>query len=327
MAIYHATPNHLAALAAEVDARVGVDEAVQVALTTWETTTLPHAYADAISSTYDEVIVPSKFCLDALTGLNPGVAAMGVHVVPHCFDEEAWPMPAPRPDNMPYRFYSIGQTGARKNMLGVLAAYLHAFTAADPVTLLLVIGGVDRAQVNSLVARSGLPQHALPAFSVIEGGNLPEQDIIDLHAGGDCYVSATRGEGWGLGMFEAAAMGRKVIAPALGGQRDFLQYADWYRVAVMMAPCFGEEARGQVIEREGRLMQTATVSIPPGVDAKQVWYEPVLTDLARGMRLQMQPYPCDPDNQAFQRQQFEYHFSYRAVGPRLVNTLKEIIES
>lgn len=323
VAIYHTTPNHLTSLTAEVELRSGdADEPVQIALTTWETMSLPQAYADKISSTYSAAIVPSTFCREALVA-HPGLAAMGVHVVPHCFDQQAWPMPAPRPDNTPYRFYSIGQAGARKNMLGVLAAYLHAFTADDPVSLLLVIGGLDRAEVNSLVARSGLPRASLPAFAVIEGGSLPESDIFDLHAGGDCYVSAARGEGWGLGMFEAALMGRKVVAPMLGGQKDFLQYAIWYRVALMVAPCFGEEVRGQVVEREGRLIQTSTVSIPPGVDAKQTWYEPVLYDVARGMKHLMSP--SHPDMQAAQREMLERHFSYRAVGPQLLNTLKEII--
>ena len=49
-----------------------------------------------------------------------------------------------------------------------------------------------------------------------------DREIEELHAGGDCFVSLCRGEGWGLGAFDAAAHGNPVVITGFGGQLDYL---------------------------------------------------------------------------------------------------------
>jgi hypothetical protein len=44
----------------------------------------------------------------------------------------------------------------------------------------------------------------------------------DLHRGGDCYLSLSRGEGWGLGAFDAAAWGNPVVVTGWGAAPEFL---------------------------------------------------------------------------------------------------------
>ena len=51
---------------------------------------------------------------------------------------------------------------------------------------------------------------------------LSDTQMLALHARGDCYVSLTRSEGWGLGAFDAARFGKPLIMTAYGGQLDFL---------------------------------------------------------------------------------------------------------
>jgi glycosyltransferase involved in cell wall biosynthesis len=43
-----------------------------------------------------------------------------------------------------------------------------------------------------------------------------------LHCLGDVYVSMAHGEGWGLGAFDAAALGRPLLMTGWGGHRDYL---------------------------------------------------------------------------------------------------------
>src|SRR5690606_35061560 len=43
-----------------------------------------------------------------------------------------------------------------------------------------------------------------------------------LHALGDCYVSLSHGEGWGLGAFDAAGLGKPVITAAWSAAPDYL---------------------------------------------------------------------------------------------------------
>ena len=52
--------------------------------------------------------------------------------------------------------------------------------------------------------------------------NIPPRDIDHLHTRGDCYVSLTRGEGWGLPAFDALLFGNPVIITGWSGQLDYL---------------------------------------------------------------------------------------------------------
>ena len=51
---------------------------------------------------------------------------------------------------------------------------------------------------------------------------LTEAEMLALHQTSDCYVTAARSEGFGLGAFEAALVGNHVIAPKYSGLLDFL---------------------------------------------------------------------------------------------------------
>jgi glycosyltransferase involved in cell wall biosynthesis len=61
-----------------------------------------------------------------------------------------------------------------------------------------------------------------PAIRLI-AGTIRESDVLALHARGDCFVSLSRSEGWGLGGFDAAAYGTPVVTTAWGGQLDYLE--------------------------------------------------------------------------------------------------------
>ncbi len=52
--------------------------------------------------------------------------------------------------------------------------------------------------------------------------HLDRAGIDGLHARGDCFVSLSRGEGWGLGAFDAAAAANPVVVTRWGGSLDFL---------------------------------------------------------------------------------------------------------
>jgi hypothetical protein len=203
---------------------------------------------------------------------------------------------------LPLRFYTVGAWNERKNPAGIIKAYLSTFNADDHVLLMICASGVDQNEIRSLMARSGINAGKLPAIRVIENaGALGEDELREIHGAGDCYVSATRGEGWGLGLFEAAIMGRWIVAPDHGGHADFLYgeaYADeggvWHDtgdypwcldVPCSQTPCFGSEVRGEIQkDPQGRMFQAAKVTIPPGVTCKQTWAEPDLADLGRRMR-------------------------------------------
>ncbi len=71
---------------------------------------------------------------------------------------------------------------------------------------------------------------------------LSESQIRRLHLRGDCYVSLCRGEGWGIGAFDAAAHGNPVVMTAFGGQLDYLKRELAYLVNYELVPVINPQA-------------------------------------------------------------------------------------
>lgn len=338
--VFHAQPRLLEAL---ISSRQ-VLGARNVALTTWETSSMPSSFVAALER-FDHVIVPSRFCVDAITH-DPEAQVIDKHwliarrvvgssirkfsIIPHCFDPVFWNPDDPRhvlirPQDPRTRFYTIGAWGERKNPLGILRAYLSEFSSSDEVLLTMVLDGVDLTEVRSLIARSGLAPQEMPALSIPDTTLLTEDALRLLHAQHDVFVSATRGEGWGLGLFEAACMGKHVIAPTWGGQQEFLDdYQLAERILSTLTPCFGSETRGEIING----MQTSRVSMPPGMTCKQHWAEPDLSHIAIAMR------DCHMNSSDRRRREsarddrarLVQNYSYRTVGQMFETVLQEVIQ-
>jgi glycosyltransferase involved in cell wall biosynthesis len=51
---------------------------------------------------------------------------------------------------------------------------------------------------------------------------LTNAEMAAMHRQGDCFLSLCRGEGWGLGAFDAAAYGNPVVITGFGGHLDYL---------------------------------------------------------------------------------------------------------
>jgi len=213
--------------------------------TVWELERLPDHWP-AILNQLDGVLVPCRWNADSFR--RSGVT-VPIHVVPHVSQFEARPTASsaahaalaarlgrPR-DELGFLFYTIGTWSARKAPERVVAAFLEAFTADDPVTLVVKTSRNDvtrarrrwwagfrmrypspRAALAELVARYPRP----PRIVCIADETLSDDEMLALHEQGDCFVSLARTEGWGLGAFEATRLGKPVVMTGYGGQRDFL---------------------------------------------------------------------------------------------------------
>jgi hypothetical protein len=155
------------------------------------------------------------------------------------------------------------------------------------------------------------------------GQRLSEAELLTIHNTSHCYVSAARGEAWGLGAFEAALLGNPVIMPGFGGQTDFLDtYAGWTKVPHFLTPAIGQDFQAALpFEVAGLRFKPMTAGVPMGLQADQHWAEPDLGFLQDAMRsvaaasyLQQRPY---------QRAELERRFGYQTVGPQLVAALYE----
>lgn len=148
----------------------------------------------------------------------------------------------------------------RKNPLGVIEAFSRAFQPNEgPILVIKSINGT--AQLASLeilrLAATGRSD-----IHIVDG-YLPTEDKDVLIASSDCYVSLHRAEGYGLGMAEAAALGKPVIATNYSGNLTFLNEQNSYLIGYTMSSVPG----GTPPYREGA-----------------AWAEPDLDEAAAAMR-------------------------------------------
>jgi glycosyltransferase involved in cell wall biosynthesis len=116
------------------------------------------------------------------------------------------------------RFLNVSEWGPRKNIGGLLGAWMKATTPKDNAVLILrlsrfgplsdlfpfVVTGVERRIGKT--RRDCAPVHFL-------GGTFSDGEMRCLYAAATHYISMSFGEGWDQPMLEAGASGLKLIAP------------------------------------------------------------------------------------------------------------------
>jgi glycosyltransferase involved in cell wall biosynthesis len=204
----------------------------------WELERVPDEWPAALNL-YERVFVPSRFNQEAL--LAAGVTAV-VDVVPH-IAREATPVPdgpswgAITDDD--FVFYTIGAWTTRKAMEETIRAYLDAFDADDRVALIIKTEPVNRIAYHALSKRERrtapahvamvwftlaqiMADYARPPKVHLIARQISAREIDRLHTRGNCFVSLTRSEGWGLCPFDAALFGNPVVITGWGGHLDYL---------------------------------------------------------------------------------------------------------
>lgn len=207
--------------------------------TVWETDALPAHWPELLNA-MDAVAVPSRMnaALLARGGITPPV-----HVVPH-IRRHAWSESAHDdaialklrlriPDDH-FVSYTIGAWDPRKTLGDLVATFARTFGTEDRVTLLIKTSATSSAadvrrsvpvegQVREVVAAAQRQSSRATAdFKVIAADDISGRTIDAIHTAGDCYVSLTHGEGWGMGAFDAAALGKPVLITGWGGQLEYL---------------------------------------------------------------------------------------------------------
>jgi glycosyltransferase involved in cell wall biosynthesis len=123
-----------------------------------------------------------------------------------------------------FRIFTHCYYQPRKGIDIILGAFLAAFSASDDVTLVLKDGGAyveHRLAVERLVAETLDGARDAPRVEIISG-HVPEEEMAAMLRSADCYVSASRIEGFGIPPLEALASGTPAIVPAFGGHTDFV---------------------------------------------------------------------------------------------------------
>jgi glycosyltransferase involved in cell wall biosynthesis len=217
--------------------------------TVWETTAVP-AHWPALLNGVDRLLVPCRW---NRTVFEDGGVTVPIDVIPHIADghAEAAGARVDRQDGDGFVFYTIGVWSHRKALYLTVQAFCEAFTADDPVTLVIKTNPRDltvtgmlryfRRSVTQAVRRITRQYRRPPRIRLITEV-LSEGEIRRLHLRGDCYVSLCRGEGWGIGAFDAATYGNPVVMTAFGGQLDYLSRDLAYLVDYELVPVINPQA-------------------------------------------------------------------------------------
>lgn len=201
---------------------------------TWETNRLPKHWIKCINGYVNEVWCPSTY---NETSFKESGVTKPVRVVPHIF----LPQILPKPENIKivdvrsgdkiekdnkFTFYSIGEMNARKGIEDTIKVFCESFRKKDPVRLILKVHYKDYSLENNEKCENMIsevlknyPNHPMIICLL---GNMSSKEILALHSIGDCYVSLTKSEGFGLTIFDAFNYNKKIIATGYGGHIDFL---------------------------------------------------------------------------------------------------------
>lgn len=188
----------------------------------WEAEQIPQAWLSQMACV-DEFWVPTQW--------NRATFASAfdkpVQVIPHVVSST---LPSAPPIELPpdaFVFAAVAAWEWRKRPDRTIEAFLEAFTARDPVVL--VVKTTDRpiawhtpldsprTQIQRLIDR-----YDAPARVIVDTDPWTDSEILGLLERAQCFVSLTSAEGWGLGAFDAACRGTPVLITGWGGHVEWL---------------------------------------------------------------------------------------------------------
>ena len=259
----------------------------------WEETSLPAAYIADFNRFLHGILAPTHFVKKILrdNGVFIPIAVMGVGIDHMMTQELAFYRGAL---GQGFRFLHVSSAFERKGLDVLIDAFARAFTLDDDVILIIKTFPNPHNRVHELIAQARASYESCPPIQVIEE-ELSAGQILDLYARCDCFVSATRGEGFGLPMAEAMVQDLPVIVSAATGHADF---------------CNNETAF--IIDHAPQLSRSHMDL------SDSLWAEPDLDDLIANLR---KVYLASPEDRHIHREHAKHtlltHFTWSSCAQRI----------
>ena len=128
-------------------------------------------------------------------------------------------------------------------------------------------------------------------------GDLNEKTLLNLYLDKSLVglISATRGEGFGLPMLEAAACGLPVMSTNWSGHLDFLNHGEWTKVGYEMQEISASRADGRIFVPGSR------------------WANPIEADFKNGLKSMLTNVSSNRKNAKILQRKIQENYSQTAV--------------
>jgi glycosyltransferase involved in cell wall biosynthesis len=185
-------------------------------ITMWETNWLPAEFTDYVDL-FDTIIVPSLHNWELFSQFHDNV-----RVIPLAVDREVW-CPKARPKNKKFKILCGGSEWYRKGLDVVLKAFLEM--------------NLPDAELHIKIVPPYLsaPDNLDYPNVVVHNQWMTVEDEADLVRSMDCFISVSRGEGFGLMPLQSISAGVPTIVSDAHGHREFSDLAT-HRVPTRLVP-------------------------------------------------------------------------------------------
>jgi glycosyltransferase involved in cell wall biosynthesis len=195
----------------------------------WESPHFPKQWYDRFVY-YDEIWAPTSFIASALSPISP----VPVVQVPFVLEPAISGLRIDgrrrlgiRDDDFVYLFiFNFHSRFQRKNPLALIKAFKRSFQANQSARLIIKCSNASFSRSHFQELNAEAAGHRIS----IHDGQWSEQELADLMAACDCYVSLHRAEGVGLTISDAMAAGKPVVATGWSGNMDFMTVSNSFPV-------------------------------------------------------------------------------------------------
>ncbi len=292
----------------------------KILITTWDVDRCHPYFAKQLDKNFDLIIVPSQFNVGV--AIEAGIPAHKVLCIPHTyhpgwydnlhFEKQMLPL------KRPYTFYSIGSWTPRKNPLAGILAYLAEFNSEDDVCFKSITNGYCKDDILNLMYAGNVRQP--PKLEIVNGWFVDE--IREFHRQGDCYVTLSRGDAFGLTAYEATLAGNRVIATKWSGLREFLdEYPGTSYVPCFLTPTLLPTTKEQY-DKEKVLQDY--LGVAHGINYDTNWAEPDIAACRRLMRKAYEQRDRENHREGDYDEVLRDRFSYDAIGQQLWQALRSL---
>jgi len=212
-----------------------------LAFTFWEEGIAPYDMVQALNRSFRAVLAPSRSVAKALvdsgvrvpirtTGFAPDLSGFA-----QAGSDRAARIRPPVSKPAPFTFLHVSSCFPRKGADVLLKSYANAFTAANPVKLIIKTFPNPHNDVEDQIKKLKADYPDLAPITVINRDISPEA-LCRLYGEADAMVLPSRGEGFNIPAAEALAAGLQLVVTGFGAHVDFVEPAFARLVDYTFAP-------------------------------------------------------------------------------------------